>query len=233
MLITSENRSNAHRENPDNMKAVNIWRGYDLIIYGVKNNSDLGCLPFSKKPNLQVVDGTMHSFVQSPENYFVLKVVQGSEYTSMVLDEFIPCIQQLKEENKLHLRYNKLVAQQQKFDDILEQFGELNEEEEAKLRVIQNKIINTYSIFLGKGYPPLWFLLNADMSGKNNVFVCVVFFFKTTVVNGNRDTPSPVPSLHFKPGPIVSAVHRSCLWFCFATSYSSHNLYFCVPFFLD
>jgi hypothetical protein len=43
---------------------VNIWRGYDLIIYGVNNNSDLGCTPFSKKPNLQVVEGKVHYFVQ-------------------------------------------------------------------------------------------------------------------------------------------------------------------------
>jgi hypothetical protein len=33
------------------MDGVNICRGYHLIIYGVKNNSDLGCTPFSKKPN--------------------------------------------------------------------------------------------------------------------------------------------------------------------------------------
>jgi hypothetical protein len=57
------------------MDGVNIWRGYDLIIYGLKINSDLGSTPFSKKANLRVVDGKVQSFVQSPENCFVLKVV--------------------------------------------------------------------------------------------------------------------------------------------------------------
>jgi hypothetical protein len=144
-----------------------------LIIYGVKNNSDLGCTPFSKKPNLQVVEGKVHSFVQSPENCFVLNVVQGSENSSMVHQEFIPCIQQLKEENRLHLRYKKLISQKHKFDNILLECGELDEEEEVKLNVINEKISNTYSTFLGPGFPPMWFLLNADMSGK---CICLYFF---------------------------------------------------------
>jgi hypothetical protein len=148
------------------MDGVAIWKGYDLIIYGVKNNSDLGCTPFTKKPNLSVVDGKIHSCVQSPENCFVLKVVQGSENKAMVEQEFIPCIRQLKEENALHLKYNKLLAKKKVLEDIETEFGALSEDEQNKLSIIMDKLASTYSFFLGEGFPPLWFLLNADMSGK-------------------------------------------------------------------
>jgi hypothetical protein len=158
------------------MDGVAIWKGYDLIIYGVKNNSDLGCTPFTKKPNLSVVDGKIHSCVQSPENCFVLKVVQGSENKAMVEQEFIPCIRQLKEENALHLKYNKLLAKKKVLEDIETEFGALTEDEQNKLSIIMDKLASTYSFFLGEGFPPLWFLLNADMSGKFLLCLfCIVY----------------------------------------------------------
>ena len=49
------------------MDGVNIWRGYDLIIFGLKNNSDMGCTPFTKRRNVTFVNDKVVSTVQSPD----------------------------------------------------------------------------------------------------------------------------------------------------------------------
>ena len=80
---------------------LHVWKGYHLIIMGVKNNGDIGHTPFGKRPNIQVLNDKVSSNVQSPENQFALKIVVASETTALMKEEFKGLIMKLKEETAL------------------------------------------------------------------------------------------------------------------------------------